>query len=110
MILADFRTRFPELSNYNDAMIEFFALDAESEINPNCPNYERMVMYSTAHKLAVSDNGANVSRNIKSESISGFVDVSYAVGDSINPLETTGYGQIFLQLKKQCGAGTVIIV
>lgn len=106
---ATFRARFPEFEDdttYPDERIELFIDDAEATINSQCPNYDLMVSYLTAHLLTIStqtDSGNSSTIKSKASESVGDVSVSYnANSKGNNPFYSTAYGQRYMDLKANC--------
>jgi len=118
---TSFKAKFSNFVNVQNNIIQDLITEALLLVNPKCPKYELMLYYLVAHLLSLrtptSQGGAGGNLNnpnypASSQSV-GDVSVTYALANttgkvSQNFFNTTGYGQMYLLLAKDCGIGIII--
>ena len=108
-----FRTRFPEFAEEEDARLDALILEASGQVDTSWveADYQPAIMYLAAHLLAgdnaaaeESESGGSGDGNISSENF-GPLSVSYdnssSNSDSQSGYTSTSYGRRYLALLKK---------
>jgi len=95
MDIALFKSIFPEFATVDDSIITWHSQTVEDVNDEECKFYDKIVMYSVASSLNVS-NGGTIGA-VSSEEIGGELSVSYHV-DSSTPISKYDF-----ELKKLLG-------
>jgi hypothetical protein len=116
--LADFRTRFPEFSSIDDAVVELNIDDAELEVSTAFGSYQDVAtLFLAAHYLALSQDasegasgtvGGTASTSVDGVSDSFSVVAAKNQGEQL--LSSTVYGQRYLFYKQKIAIGNVMVV
>ena len=115
---TDFKTRFPEFNDIDDARIQLFLDDAALEISKTVWGklYDKGVLYLTAHELSMATaTKSGKTGGLKSETSKSVGNVSVSYG-SLNYNEydnyytTTAYGKKFIDMKNKIKVGKICLV
>lgn len=125
MVLADFRSQFPEFAStatYPDAQVNFWASIAESFVNEDVwgANYTFGVKLYVAHEITLATQNVQSAANGAAPGGQGGVATAKAVGgvnvtyDANTTSEKdagwwnlTNYGRQFIRIARMMGAGVV---
>ena len=117
--VADFRARYPEFSEIDDAVITTQLDDAEADTSPTFFDtlHPRAIAALAAHRIAISTdedgNAASGQPGALSQATVDGVAATYELPDNLSPqdlaLWSTTYGQLFLELRSRFGHGPSIV-
>lgn len=109
--LADFRSRFPELDGYADALVENVLAEATAELEPTVfeSRIDLAILYFAAHLLtSAAGVGAAAAAGVKSVT-AGSASVTFGdVAATQTAPGSTAYGRRYLQLVRQNTGAQVI--
>lgn len=117
MIIATFRTNFPEFADatkYPDSMVTFWSTIAEAQIVSDRWGdilSQSIELYTAHHLLIAYDNKRGKQTGIQSNKSVGDVSVGYDTTSSIElgagHWNLTSYGKMFIRLSRLYGAGCI---